>query len=107
MIKIFLKKHFLLKGLINSVYPLMKGYFRPIWNGCDQWIEDQLVEILKQIPESIRQNIRMTKARMSCFGDGDFPVTRGSRRNHMTIDRTLKTIQAPEEKVGVWPSLYS
>lgn len=62
MIKIFLKEHFLLKGLINSVYPPVKGYLRPIWNGCDQWAEDWLVEILRQILVSMRQDIRMAKA---------------------------------------------
>lgn len=49
MLKAFLKEqYFLLKGLIDSVYSHLKGYFRPIWNGCDQWIEDQLVEIPRQ-----------------------------------------------------------
>lgn len=42
------------------MYIHLKGYLRPIWNDCYWWMEDGLVEILRQIPVSIGKDIGMS-----------------------------------------------
>lgn len=63
MMKLFLKEqHFLLKRLIDSMCLCLKGYLTPIWNGHDQWIEDQLLEVLRHILVSTIKGIGKARA---------------------------------------------